>query len=65
MIKNILCSIDGIGIYCVISICIFCSFFTGMLLWAFVLKKNDLNRMAEIPLDSGEIPENSNPNIKL
>ena len=65
MIKNILCSIDGIGIYGVISICIFFSFFTGMLLWAFVLKKNDLNRMAEIPLDSGEIPKNLNPNNKL
>ena len=65
MIKNILCSIDGIGIYGVISICIFFSFFTGMLLWAFVLKKNYLNRMAELPLDSGELPKNSNPNIKL
>ena len=64
MIKNILCSIDGIGIYGVISICIFFGFFTGMLLWASVLKKNYLNRMAELPLDSGELPKNSTPNIQ-
>jgi hypothetical protein len=54
MYQNVLNGIDGIGLYGVISICIFFSFFTGMLLWAFVQKKNHLNRMAELPLDGGE-----------
>lgn len=54
MIKNVLCDIDGIGLYGVISICIFFSFFTGMLLWAFCQKKTHLQHMAEVPLNSGE-----------
>ena len=64
MIKNILCGIDGIGLYGVISICIFFGFFAGMLLWASALKKNYLNRMAELPLDSGELPKPANHEIK-
>jgi hypothetical protein len=58
MIKNILCNIDGIGIYGLISIGIFFSFFTGMLLWSAVLKRNYLKHMAELPLNGGE--KNSN-----
>lgn len=54
MYQNVLNGIDGIGIYGVISIGIFFSFFTGMLIWAFVLKKNYLQHMAELPLDGGE-----------
>ena len=54
MFKNILNSMEGISIYGIISICIFFSFFTGMLLWAFLLKKNYLHHMSEVPLDSGE-----------
>jgi hypothetical protein len=54
MLKNILCDIDGISLYGIISICIFFSFFTGMLVWSFVLKKNYLKHMAELPLDGGE-----------
>lgn len=54
MYQKILCDIDGIGLYGVISICIFFGFFTGMLVWAFALKKNYLTRMGELPLDGGE-----------
>ena len=54
MYQNVLNGIDGIGIYGLISICIFFGFFTGMLIWAFVLKKNYLTHMAELPLDGGE-----------
>ena len=54
MIKNILCSMDGISFYGIVSICIFFGFFTGMLIWAFALKKTYLHHMSEVPLDSGE-----------
>jgi hypothetical protein len=60
MIKNVLCNIDGIGLYGVISICIFFGFFTGMLLWAFMRKKNYLNQMSALPLDAGETNPNEN-----
>ena len=55
MYQNVLTGIDGIGLYGVISIAIFFSFFTGMLIWAFRQKPNHLNRMAELPLEGGEM----------
>ncbi len=61
MYQNVLKGIDGIGIYGVISICIFFGFFTGMLVWTFLQKKNYLNQMSALPLDGGE----KNPNEKI
>jgi hypothetical protein len=58
MIKNVLCHIDGIGLYGVLSICIFFGFFTGMLIWAFLQKKNHLTKMGALPLDAGETKTN-------
>jgi len=54
MIRNVLSHIDGVGIYGVISICIFFGFFSGMLLWAFTRNKKYLTKMGELPLNSGE-----------
>jgi len=53
---------NGVGIYGVISICIFVAFFTGMLLWAGTKKKGYLDRMGSLPLDSGEIKSNDQLN---
>ena len=61
MEKEILSRIDGVGIYGVISICLFFSFFTGMLVWAFTKKKNYLETMGRLPLDGGE----TNPADKI
>ncbi len=61
MFKNILHSMADISIYGIISICIFFSFFTGMLIWAFLLKKTYLHHMSEVPLNSGE--KNSTDNL--
>lgn len=61
MYQNVLTNIEGIGIYGIVSICIFFGFFTGMLIWAFLQKQNYLNHMAELPLNSGEI----NPTDKI
>ena len=60
MYKEVLESIQGIGLYGVVSICIFFGFFTGMLVWAFGLKKSYINTMGNLPLDGNELPEKSN-----
>ena len=68
MIQNILTGIDGVSLYGVISISIFFGFFTGMLLWAFALKQNYLNKMGALPLDGGESRQPANdptPSSKL
>jgi hypothetical protein len=44
----------GIGIYGVISVCLFFSVFAGTLLWAFQLKKPFLNAMGSLPLEEAE-----------
>jgi len=54
MEEKIICSLNGVWIYGVISICIFFAFFSGMLLWAFARRKNYLDKMGSLPLDGGE-----------
>ena len=54
MIKNIVENINGVEMFGIISICLFFTFFIGMLLWATRLKKNYLNSMQQLPLDGGE-----------
>ena len=53
MIQNVLRSIGGVGVYGVISISIFFAVFTGMLIWAFSIKKPLLAAMGEMPLNDG------------
>jgi cbb3-type cytochrome oxidase subunit 3 len=53
MIRNVLTDIDGIGLYGVISICLFFVVFAGMLVWAFSKKKNILDRQSVLPLEDG------------
>jgi hypothetical protein len=50
MIQNVLREIGGIGIYGVISVCLFFVVFGGALLWALLLKKPFLNSMGSLPL---------------
>ncbi len=51
MIKNILTHIDGIELYGVLSILLFFAVFGGMLVWAFCLRRADLDAMRCIPLE--------------
>ena len=51
MIKNVLTDIGGIGIYGVISICLFFTVFTAALLWAMALRKPFLDSMSALPLN--------------
>jgi hypothetical protein len=62
MEQKIISSVENINVYGVVSISIFFGFFTGMLIWAFLQKKNYLNHMAQLPLDGGECAETSNEN---
>ena len=41
----------GVGVYGIISICLFFAVFVGVLLWTLRLKKPYLNAMRELPLE--------------
>lgn len=51
LIKQHLESIDGIEIFPIISFIIFTIVFVAMLIYAFSLKKADIEAMKEIPFD--------------
>lgn len=57
MIENVLNKIGGVGMFGVISICIFFAFFTGMVIWLVCLKKSYLDSMCKLPLDRDPAPE--------
>ncbi len=60
MIKNVIETLGGIDAYGIISVCFFFAFFTGMLVWAFRLKKSYLNSMRELPLNDGSVCDAEN-----
>jgi len=62
MEQKVISGINGVGIYGVISICIFFAFFGVTLWWAFGLKKNYLKRMGDLPLDGAENNPTDNHN---
>ena len=45
---------ENVNTYGLFSFLLFFGFFTGVLIWAFSLKKNYLNHMGDLPLDGGE-----------
>ncbi len=54
MYKEVLQSIEGIGIYPIISLLFFFVFFVGILVWYFRADKAYLKKMAELPLDNSD-----------
>lgn len=54
MYKNILQAIAGIGIFPLISLLLFFSFFVLVLIWFFRADKEHMQRMAQLPLDATE-----------
>jgi hypothetical protein len=54
MIKNVLNEIGGIGIYGVISICLFFAVFLGALVLALQHKPSFLKKMSALPLEDGD-----------
>jgi hypothetical protein len=55
MIKNVLSDIGGIGIYGVISICLFVAVFIGAFIWSMLLKKSELDSRSMLPLEDGSL----------
>lgn len=53
MIRNVVTDIGGVGLYGVISICLFFAVFTGMLVWAFRQKQSTLKQHSQLPLEDG------------
>jgi hypothetical protein len=50
MIQNVLQEVGGVGMYGVISVCLFFAVFGGMLLWACRMKKSLADRLGAMPL---------------
>ena len=59
MIQNILRHLGGIQHFGIVSLCLFCSVFVGVLFWAFLQKKSHLDYMSRVALDVE--PENPQP----
>ncbi len=54
MIQNVLRNFIGIDAYGVISLCLFVTVFTGIVIWALLRKRSYLDAMARTPLDPDE-----------
>ena len=68
MIQNVLSGIGGVGIYGVISICIFVAVFLGVVIWLLRLKPTYLKSMRDLPLADDaaeEIQTDSNLKSKV
>lgn len=62
MIKNVVEHLTRVDTYGVISIVLFFTFFSVMLLWALGLKEGYLKSMSQLPLDGGETGKSSADN---
>jgi cbb3-type cytochrome oxidase subunit 3 len=54
MYKNVLQSIEGVGLYPIISLLLFFLFFAAVIIWFFRADKAYLKKMAQLPLDSSD-----------
>ncbi len=51
MIEHVMSRIGGVGVYGVISICLFFAVFVGVLVWTLCLKRPYLNAVRRLPLE--------------
>lgn len=51
MIQSILRHLGDVQHFGIISLCLFCTVFVGVLFWAFLQKKSHLDYMARVALD--------------
>lgn len=51
MYKNVLQTIEGVGIFPLLSMLIFLAVFLAAIIWFFKADKEHLQHMAELPLD--------------
>ncbi|MBI2417996.1 MAG: CcoQ/FixQ family Cbb3-type cytochrome c oxidase assembly chaperone [Ignavibacteriales bacterium] len=50
MFQNLLSNIKDVTIYPIVSLAIFMIFFSGVLIWAFNMKKEYISEMENLPL---------------
>lgn len=60
-VKGPLESIDGVGIYPLISLLIFFIFFVALFWWVITAKKEYINNVSNLPLENEDELDNSNP----
>ena len=60
MIQNVLRHLGGIEHYGIVSLCLFCVVFLGVLVWAMLQKRTHLEQMARVPLQDSEDLERRN-----
>ena len=53
MIKNVLSDVGGVGVFGIISICLFFTTFTGAILYSLLFDKAHARAMSELPLNDG------------
>ena len=51
MIQNILSHLGGVEHFGIVSLCLFCTVFIGVLFWTFLQNKSHLEYMARVALD--------------
>ena len=54
MIRNVLSDIGGVGLYGVVSVCLFFLVFTGALIWTLLQRPSLMRAMGALPLSDGE-----------
>lgn len=55
MYKDVLRSIEGIELYPVFSLVVFVLFFTSVFIWVYRMRRSDLDELAAMPLDDGNL----------
>lgn len=61
MIKNVLSDLGGVGLYGVVSICLFFTVFITAMVIAMRTRRSYLNHMGSLPLEDGSVnPTTSN-----
>ena len=63
IVHQLLLEVENLNAYGLFSFFIFFTFFAGVLIWTFGLKKNYINKMGDLPLEGGE--KSQNPNGKI
>lgn len=57
MYKEVLRSIEGIGLYPIISLVVFFLFFTTVFLWVARMRREEAEKLGSMPLDDEETTE--------
>jgi cbb3-type cytochrome oxidase subunit 3 len=57
MIEKVLNKMGGVGVYGILSICLFFAVFIGVIVWTLCLKKRYVNEMKNLPLEDASEPE--------